>query len=59
MSRYSTLLNVFKYIKVGHLLSEFVIEFVSELWCRILLSKVTTKVSELRCRMWIESRFRQ
>ena len=46
-------------IRVGHLLSEFLIEFVSELWCRILLSKVTTKVSELRCRMWIESGFRQ
>ena len=46
-------------IKAGHLLSEFAIEFVSELWCPILLSKVTNKVSESRCRMWIESGFRQ
>ena len=56
---YMFLIVVVSNIKVGHLLSEFVIEFVSELWCRILLSKVTTKVSELRCRMWIESGFRQ
>ena len=27
--------------KVGHLLSDFAIEFASELCCRILLSKVT------------------
>ena len=36
-------------IKLGHLLSEFAIEFASELCCRILLSKVTNKVSESRC----------
>ena len=45
--------------KVGHLLSELAIEFASELWCQILLSELTNKVSESRCRMWIESRFRQ
>ena len=32
--------------KVGHLLSEFSIEFALELWCQILLSKVTNKLSE-------------
>ena len=31
-------------IKVGHLLSEFAIEFASELSCRILLSKVTRRL---------------
>ena len=41
-------------IKVGHLLSEFAIEFTSELWCRILLSKVTNKLSESWCRMHVE-----
>ena len=35
--------------KVGHLLSEFAIEFASELWCRILLSKDTNKLSESWC----------
>ena len=33
------------YNKVHHLLSEFAIEFASELCCRILLSKVTNKLS--------------
>ena len=46
-------------IKVGHLLSEFAIEFALELWCRMLLSKVTNKLSELWGRMWIESKFRK
>ena len=57
--KFTKVTNIYIDIKVGHLLSEFVIEFVSELRCRILLSKVATKVSELSCRMWIESRFRQ
>ena len=46
-------------IKVGHLLSEFAIEFALELWCRMLLSKVTNKLSELWGRMQIESKFRK
>ena len=52
-------LSIFFWIKVGHLLSEFAIEFTSELCCRILLSKVTNKLSKSWCRMWIKSEFRQ
>ena len=40
--------------KVGHLLSELAIEFASELWCQILLSKVTNKLLEKWCRMHVE-----
>ena len=40
--------------KVGHLLSELAIEFASELWCQILLSKVTNKLSESWCQMHVE-----
>ena len=40
--------------KVGHLLSEFLIEFALELWCQILLSKVTNKLSESWRRMHVQ-----
>ena len=40
---------IIMYNKVHHLLSEFAIEFATELCCQILLSKVTNKLSESWC----------
>ena len=52
------MLDKFKSI-VGHLLLNLHRNCGAEFACRILLSKVISKVLELWCRMWIESKFRQ
>ena len=52
------MLDKFKSI-VGHLLLNLHRNCGAEFACRILLSKVISKVLELWCRMWIESEFQQ